>query len=93
MSVASRLISHAHGRALIFLVTLVSAGGTGRFRGGKKTLHDSWFGLERREDFADFRRWWHRVGKDAAGGYDLSDRWAAERAYREWVDQGRPKVS
>jgi hypothetical protein len=44
--------------------------------------------LEERADFAEFRRWWHRRGKAAAGGSDLADREAAESGYREWERQG-----
>lgn len=61
-------------------------------RGGRIGRRDRWFGLEDKVDFAHFRRWWHREGKDQAGGNDLADRNAAERAYVDWVARGRPKV-
>jgi hypothetical protein len=53
---------------------------------------DRWYGLEDRHDFSDFRRWWHRQGKEAARGGDFENRKQAEEAYAEWVDQGRPTV-
>lgn len=61
-------------------------------RGGRKTRRDRWFGLEDKPDFADFRHWWHREGKDESGGFDLGDREDAERAYEEWAARGRPTV-
>jgi hypothetical protein len=59
-------------------------------RGGRITRRDRWFGLEEKPDFGDFRRWWHREGKDEAGGTDITDRQEAERAYDDWVTRGRP---
>jgi hypothetical protein len=59
-------------------------------RGGRKALRDRWFGLEEKLDFADFRRWWHRQGKDEAGGNDIDTRREAEHIYDDWVSRGRP---
>ena len=53
---------------------------------------DRWFGLEDKPDFADFKRWWHRQGKEEAGGDDIETRQEAERIYEDWVRQGRPIV-
>lgn len=61
-----------------------------RLRGGKAGRRDRWYGLEERDDFADFKRWWHRQGKDEAGGKDLESREETEAAYAEWVDRDRP---
>ena len=78
-----------HRRSIV--VFFVVADGNG-FRGGKLGRRDSWYGLEDKEDFPAFRHWWHRVGKDEAGGRDLKSGRDAERAYQDWVKQGRPKV-
>jgi len=43
-------------------------------RGGKKSDRDRWFGLEKREDFHKFRRWWHRQGKEEQSGRDIASR-------------------
>jgi hypothetical protein len=32
-------------------------------------------------DFADFKRWWRREGKDDAGGEDIGSREEAEQTY------------
>jgi hypothetical protein len=53
---------------------------------------NQWFGLESRPDFEKFRKWWHREGKDAAGGRDLASRQEAEDAYNDWADLGKPEV-
>ena len=64
-----------------------------RFRGGKKSARDRWYGLKERDGFPAFERWWHRIGKDqVTGGRDLEGRTEAENAWREWEDQGRPNV-
>jgi hypothetical protein len=59
-------------------------------RGGRATRRDRWFGLEDKPDFTDFRRWWHREGKDEAGGNDIANRQEAERTYDDWISRGRP---
>jgi hypothetical protein len=61
-------------------------------RGGRISRRDRWFGFEEKADFSRFRHWWHRVGKDEAGGNDISDREEAERVYDDWVSRGRPTV-
>jgi hypothetical protein len=61
-------------------------------RGGKIRRRDRWYGLEERDDFPEFRRWWHRQGKYEAGGKDFENRKQAEEAYDEWVEQGRPTI-
>lgn len=61
-----------------------------RLRGGRIGRRDRWYGLDGHDDFANFRQWWHRRGKDEAGGKDLENREEAEAAYAEWVQQGRP---
>jgi hypothetical protein len=66
--------------------------GRDRFRGGRRALRDRWFGLEEKPDFADFRHWWHRQGKDEAGGNDINDRQAADHTYEDWVRHGRPTM-
>jgi hypothetical protein len=76
--------------AMIWIVLATRRGGD--FRGGGISRRDRWFGLEARSDFADFRDWWHREGKNEAGGEDLGTREEAEAAYDDWVQQGRPKV-
>jgi hypothetical protein len=63
-----------------------------QFRGGRQEQRDRWFGLEEKPDFRNFRHWWHRRGKDEAGGSDIVDRSEAERAYDDWVKRGRPTV-
>lgn len=59
-------------------------------RGGRQSRRDRWFGLEEKSDFADFKRWWHREGKDDAGGTDINGRREAEQVYADWVCRGRP---
>jgi hypothetical protein len=61
-------------------------------RGGRIARRDRWFGPEDKRDFALFRHWWHREGKDEAGGNDIADRQEADRAYDDWVSRGRPVV-
>lgn len=53
-------------------------------RGGKKKDRDSFYGLESKPDFNEFRDWWHRVGKQ---GRDLLNKAEAEEAYREFQAQ------
>jgi hypothetical protein len=72
------------------IVVFVLASSGSNFQGGKKGRRDRWYGFEKRDDFSDFRRWWHRIGKDTAGGMDLQSRQAAEEAYNDWVSQGKP---
>ena len=55
------------------------------FRGGKKSQRDKWYG----KDDKDFQRWWHRKGKE---GKDIENAEEAQRAWDDWVSQGRPKV-
>jgi hypothetical protein len=75
------------------LILLFFAAGFGtRFRGGKRPHRDRWYGLEGKQDFKEFRRWWHREGKEAEGGEDLADYHDAQRAYCDWVSLGRPKA-
>lgn len=63
------------------------------FRGGRLQKRDRWYGLESKDDFDEFRRWWHRKGKTTYGeGKDLPGREAAEDMYEQWVLLGRPKV-
>lgn len=76
----------------IIALPLLMIGQTGRFRGGRISKRDRWFGLETAEGFSDFKDWWHREGKDAAGGSDLQSRDEARRMYSEWVASGSPKV-
>jgi len=64
----------------------------GRFGGGRQSRRDRWYGLEERADFADFRRWWHRVGKGRHGGTDIADAQEARERYDEWVGEGRSRV-
>ncbi|MDP4024703.1 hypothetical protein Q8W71_18915 [Methylobacterium sp. NEAU 140] len=64
----------------------------GRFRGGGQARRDRWFGLEERPDFEAFRRWWHRVGKEEAGGRDLEGREQAFAEYEAWITSGRNRV-
>ncbi len=71
---------------------LLAAAPGGRLRGGKIGRRDRWYGLEARDDFPDFKRWWHRQGKDELGGKDLESRKDVDQAYEEWLRQGRPKV-
>ena len=78
-------------RTVLFLVSIAAAG-RDLLRGGKASKRDTWYGLETLADFSDFKRWWHRRGKDEAGGKDLENRKQAEEAYDEWVQQGRPTV-
>lgn len=62
-------------------------------RGGSIARRDSWYGLEAKQDFAAFRRWWHRQGKHHYNqGCDIADRREALVFYRLWQDLGRPKV-
>jgi hypothetical protein len=74
----------------ILILVLLAAERPKRLRGGKKVRRDNWFGLETKADFPPFKRWWHREGKDAAGGSDLTSAKEAQEAYDEWVAQGRP---
>lgn len=77
----------------IVLLVFLAAPAHGRLRGGKISKRDSWYGLEGRDDFSDFKRWWHRQGKDEAGGNDLQTREEAVEAYDHWVSRGRPCVN
>ncbi len=61
-------------------------------RGGKKSDRDRWFGLEKREDFHKFRRWWHREGKEEQSGRDIASRDEAERIFEEWSHCTRRNV-
>ena len=76
----------------IILLVFLAAPAQGRLRGGKISKRDSRYGLEGRDDFADFKRWWHRRGKDEAGGTDLANREDAIEAYDSWVQQGKPSI-
>lgn len=59
-------------RPLIILLVFTAAVGSGRrFRGGRQRRRDRWYGLDHAEGFNHFIRWWHRIGKDEAGGADL----------------------
>ena len=58
------------------------------FRGGAKAMRDLWYGFNDPE----FRRWWHREGKDDhGGGRDLDSKQAAKAAYELWKSLGRPR--
>jgi hypothetical protein len=61
-------------------------------RGGKIRRRDSFYGLERRPGFEDFRRWWHRVGKRRHGDIDIQDAPEARERWGEWVSEGSPTV-
>jgi len=63
---------------------------TDRFRGGKKAKRDTWYGLERLEDFERFRDWWHREGKFTHDADYIKDGPKALEVYQEWDDLGRP---
>jgi hypothetical protein len=77
----------AHVWFFLFFLSL-----SAQFRGGRQARRDRWYGLEDEPDFHEFRRWWHRRGKDAAGGTDLKSRKEALYAYDTWVNQRRPRV-
>lgn len=64
----------------------------GRFRGGAQTRRDRWYGLDHQPDFDAFRRWWHRIGKEEAGGQDLASREQALAEYEAWIKSGRNRV-
>lgn len=64
----------------------------GQFKGGKKGARDRTYGLENRDGFEEFRRWWHRVGKPKTGGADINSRPMAEECWKQWDFEGRPKV-
>jgi RHS repeat-associated protein len=66
---------------------IVYANSSGKFKGGKKSGRDRDFGIKDK----DFWNWWHRSGKKANGGVDLSEDLAAE-TYKDWLEAGRPKV-
>jgi len=66
--------------------------GKRHFRGGGVRVRDRWFGLEQKSDFSQFRRWWHREGKDALGGEDLRNRFEANDAYEAWIKEGKPRI-
>jgi hypothetical protein len=78
-------------RGNVILLFIASPSGP-QMRGGRSGQRDRWFGLEEKDDFWDFRHWWHREGKDAAGGWDLKNRSEAEAAYQNWSLLGKPKV-
>lgn len=61
-------------------------------RGGKINARDKWFGLKTRDGFRDFRRWWHREGKDDEGGKDIMTRDDAERIFDGWRRSNSPSV-
>ncbi len=58
------------------------------FRGGKKKNRDNWG--EHGKD-KDFINWVHRIGKNEAGGNDLSKE-AIKELYEYWKSIGSPKV-
>ena len=64
-----------------------------KLKGGRMLARDQWYGLEVRADFAQFRRWWHRVGKFEYDGDYIADRASADEVYRDWVIQNRPKAA
>jgi hypothetical protein len=76
-------------RQLVLVVFRAATGEEPPFRGGRQARRDRWYGLKRYSDFASFREWWHRVGKDEAGGADLGSRAEAEAAYQMWTDLRR----
>ena len=71
----------------------MAANRDGVFRGGQQGDRDRWFGLERREGFPDFKRWWHREGcRELNDRDDIPDRQQAEEFWKRWNDMGRPKA-
>jgi hypothetical protein len=78
--------------SLILILVLAARSGSRGLRGGSQRKRDRWFGLEDYADFEDFKRWWHREGKDAAGGFDLTSAAQARAAYKEWADLGKPRA-
>ena len=61
-----------------------------RFRGGRQTTRDVWYGLQSNADFPRFRDWWHCEGKFAYGSDYISTRSRALAVYRDWIELGRP---
>jgi hypothetical protein len=60
-------------------------------KGGRIKDRDKWFGLESKPDFAQFKDWWHRIGKKQMGGQDLTKD-TAEEAYSTFqADGNKPK--
>ena len=59
----------------------------GKMTGGSR---NSFFGLENKRDFKQFKSYWERSGKRVYGR-DIQDRFDAEELYQEWVDIGRPR--
>lgn len=55
------------------------------FRGGSKDRRDRNFGITDK----DFWQWWHREGKRAWGGGDLTKD-IADQVFQEWQNLGRP---
>lgn len=80
---------HFESRQLVLVIIKIARGDEPPFRGGRQSKRDRWYGLDRYPDFEDFRDWWHRKGKDEAGGNDLGSRAEAEAAYETWVDGRR----
>lgn len=78
------LPSNASGEARV--AEVMAEDRENRFRGGRQSRRDRRFGI----DDPDFWQWWHRVGKDEAGGGDLLSREEAEAVYEQWIAQGRP---
>jgi hypothetical protein len=57
-----------------------------KFKGGKQNSRDSFFGLNKRPGFNDFKKWWHREGKDLG---ELTKE-EAEETWKYWVEIGKP---
>jgi len=79
----------ANGLENLFNQRQVNADGNsggGKFKGGKKSTRDKDFGIKDK----DFWNWWHRDGKKAYGGEDITDD-IADEVYKDWIDLGKPK--
>lgn len=74
------------GLPVLLTALLRIAEETGKhLKGGKKSRRDRWFGLEDKPGFSDFRDWWHRHGKEEAGGADIQSREEALTEYEAWL--------
>jgi hypothetical protein len=60
-------------------------------KGGSIKDRDKWFGLESKPDFAQFKAWWHRIGKKQMGGQDLTKDTAQEAYTSYQADKNKPK--
>lgn len=70
------------------LAWFAARGNSPKFRGGRITQRDKWYGLEKQPDFNNFKRWWEKYAKKffKGGGKDASREQVLD-AYEEFVQK------